>query len=233
MIGVHLCLSLGVSGQTEGKPAGAGRPGEAWTLEEAVEVLRHSLWAQEKFILIPTGRMTRYPVLVGNARVAGEVSPERLPAVYLVRWESAEPVAQAFARLAELGESTLATFLARPPADALQPDAEHYVITVKAKEPPRPLTHDLFGRFKPAELTARAALKTSHGTSVKPARALRSGAGAAAAVHFYFPRRESAGPLIAPGDSWIEFSFTGRYNTTLKVRFKQEALPRAGSGQEP
>src|SRR5207302_11120258 len=46
-------------------------------------------------------------------------------ACVLVRWESATPVAQAFARLAELGERPAAAFQAPPP----RLPADRYVVT--------------------------------------------------------------------------------------------------------
>lgn len=203
------------------RPA-AAQVDEVQVIDEAIEVLRNSPWAQEKFILINTGRLTQRPFLVGRHRAPNRTMvPERLPAVYLVRWESAEPVLRAFTRLDEVGERTLAEFLARPPEDLA---AEYYVITVKATEPPVPLTYDLLAHANGEEFTAQAELKTAHGKSVPAERVLPSGLGAAAAVHFYFPRQVDGGPLIAPNDDWVEFSLAGRNQTTLRVRFKKEAL---------
>ncbi len=50
---------------------------------------------------------------------------------FLVRWESASLVKQAFARLEELGEHTLVAFLAQAP----RLPADRYVITVKLDQP--------------------------------------------------------------------------------------------------
>ncbi|MBI4461378.1 MAG: hypothetical protein HY653_00585 [Acidobacteria bacterium] len=198
---------------------------EAQAIEETIQVLRNSHWAQERFILINTGRLTRRPFIVGRQRETHPgLAPERLPAVYLVRWESAEPVARAFARLEELGERALAEFLARPPDEPDDLEGDHYVITVKAKEPPVPLTYDILARFTVEELQAQAELKTAHGKSVQAARAVHSGLEATAAVHFYFPRDVGGAPLIVPDEDWVEFSFAGRNQTTLKVRFKKEAV---------
>lgn len=198
---------------------------EAQAIEETIQILRNSHWAQERFILINTGRLTRRPFIVGRQRETHPgLAPERLPAVYLVRWESAEPVAHAFSRLEELGERTLAEFLAQPPEDPDGANGDRYVITVKATEPPVPLTYDLLAHFSDEELEARAELKTSRGKSVPAARAARSGLGATAAVHFYFPREVGGAPLIVPDEDWVEFSFAGRNQTTLKVRFKKEAV---------
>lgn len=210
-----------------------GQPLHQPMLEELLVVLRDSPWAQEKFILIPTGRLTRTPYFVGRKRTAADPVPEHLPAVYLVRWESADPVMEAFARLAELGENALAEFLARPPADPLGLYTGYYVITVKAKEPPQSSAYDLFARFKATELRERAQLKTSRRRSVHAEQVLRTGVGATAAVHFYFPRQVEAAPLLTPREEWVEFSFTGRYSATLKVKFKKQALPLADGPAEP
>ncbi|MFQ5927093.1 MAG: hypothetical protein ACE5MH_06625 [Terriglobia bacterium] len=210
-----------------------GQSADEALLEELLEVLRDSPWAQEKFILIPTGRLTRTPYYVGRKADRTEPFPEHLPAVYLVRWESAEPVTEAFARLAELGENTVAEFLARPPADPLGLYTGYYVITVKAKEPPQSSNYDLFARFKATELRERAQLKTSRRRSVHAEQVLRTGVGATAAVHFYFPRQVEAAPLLTPREEWVEFSFTGRYSATLKVKFKKQALPLADGPAEP
>lgn len=188
-----------------------------WTLEEVLEILRDSPWAQEKFIMIPTGRLTRYPISVGQKRVfTRSVVPERLPAVYLVRWESAARVEQAFARLAELGEAAVAEFLAEPP----RPYGDYYLLTIKAKEPPQPANYELFARFKAEELRQRAELKAARGATVKPTLALRTRVGANAAVHFYFPRKVNEQPLLTKGDSWVEFRFRGRHTAELKTKFR-------------
>lgn len=207
----------------------SGQAGNAaattWTVEEATRVLQDSAWAQQKFILIPTGRITQHPTVIGRQRAADSVTvPDRVAAIYLVRWESAQPVISAFARLAELGETTLAGFLALPPSEPPARDPDYYLVTVKAKEPPQPLTHDLFARFEAAELQTKAELKSSRGRSVPASLALRSGVGASSAVHFYFPRKLKGVPLLTPRDTWIEFVFTGRYGTQLKAKFKRELV---------
>jgi len=222
---VHLCLSLVVFAQAWREKA----PVE-WTLEEMLEILRHSPWAQEKFILIPTGRLTRYPIAVGQKRVAsGSEVPERLPAVYLVRWESAATVEQAFTRLAALEEATVAKFLSEPPR--LQGD--YYVLTCKAKEPPESSRYELFARFKAVELRERAELKAEHGAPAKPTLVLRTGVGANAAVHFYFPRQVNEQPLLTPGDTWVEFRFRGRHTAELKVKFRLSDIGLAPASAQP
>jgi len=198
--------------------------GDGSTLEQASDLLRKSPWALEISVQILTGRLTQHPYLVGRRRAAdSNTVPLMLPATYLVRWESAEPVRRAFARLEELSENALASFLSRPPEDPGL-DSDHYVVTVKTIEPPQPASYDLLNRFLPAELMARAELKSSHGRTAKSAHAVRSGVGASAAVHFYFPRRTKEVPLLTARDDWAEFTFTGRNGTKLKARFKRDAI---------
>jgi len=213
---VLLCLAAAGLGQEW-----RGKAAAEWTLEDVLEILRHSPWAQDRFILIPTGRTTQYPVAVGQKRVySGSAVPERLPAVYLVRWESAATVEQAFARLAALGEATVADFLAQPP----RLHGDYYVISVKTKEPPQPGRYELFARFKHEELRQRAELKAEHGATVQPKLVLRTGMGATAALHFYFPRRLEARPLLASSDAWVEFRFRGRQTAELRARFRLEDI---------
>ena len=197
---------------------------DGWTLEQASDLLRKSPWALEISVHILTGRLTQHPYVVGRRRAAdSNTVPLLLPATYLVRWESAEPVRRAFARLEELSENALASFLSRPPENPGL-ESDHYVVTVKTMEPPQPSSYDLFNRFLPAELMARAELKSSHGRTAKPVHAVRSGVGASAAVHFYFPRRTKEVPLLTARDDWAEFTFTGRNGTKLKARFKKHAI---------
>jgi hypothetical protein len=122
---------------------------------------------------------------------------------FLVRWESAAPVSQAFARLEELGERPLAAFQAQAP----QLPADRYVITVKLDQPG-------FAGFEPfAVLPARspnlrAKLKTRRG-SVAPVEVEFTGTGVSAAVHFFFPRSVDGAPLLGTGRETAEFEMHG------------------------
>jgi hypothetical protein len=118
----------------------------------------------------------------------------------LVRWESAAPVAQAFARLEELGEGPAAGFQA--PAPRLP--ADRYVITVKVEE--------AGGKgFEPFAVTPTgtpalvATLKTRRGI-VAPLELEFTGAGASASVRYFFPRTLGGAPLLGPGRDWAEFT---------------------------
>jgi hypothetical protein len=112
---------------------------------------------------------------------------------FLVRWESAVRVNQAFARLDELGERALAAFQAQAP----RIPADRYVITVKLDQPG-------FVGFEPFAVTPagspglRATLKTRRGT-VAPLEIEFTGTGTSSSVHFYFPRTVDGAPLHA----WI------------------------------
>lgn len=225
ILGAAFALPASAPGQNEPEP---------WTLEQAIRVLRAPPWAQQKFILIPSGRLTNFPIIVGNRRRRQPVqpTPERFPAVYLVRWESAEAVAYAFERLAELGEHALVQFLAQPPPEAATAESLYYVVTVKALEPPLVASYDLFAGFELAELGRRAELKTSRGARVQAERAQRSGFEATTAVHFYFPRQVNAAPLLVHSEQWVEFRFAGE-RMTLKARFKRGALPGAPAWPGP
>ena len=177
-------------------------PGE-WTREEALELLQDSPWAREEFIVHPP---LRGQITVGTTIGLGKCPPgsqtpcthpaTRLPddlpgapsrggfltTGYLVRWESATPVAQAFARLEELGERASAQFQAPPP----RLPEDRYVITVKTTRPPAS-GPDLFDGLGEEELKASARLKSGQ-VMVAPLEVERTGVGASAAVHFFFPR---------------------------------------------
>ena len=121
----------------------------------------------------------------------------------LVRWESAYPVAQAFARLEELGERPAVAFQA--PAPRLP--ADRYVITVKLEQAGRK-------GFEPFAVTPAgkpvlvATLKTRRGI-VAPLEVEFTGVGSNASVHYYFPRSIDGAPLLGSGRDWAEFTLLG------------------------
>jgi hypothetical protein len=122
---------------------------------------------------------------------------------FLVRWESADPVNQAFARLEELGERALAAFQAQAP----RLPADRYVITVKLEQPG-------FVGFDPFAVTPAgspdlsATLKTRRGT-VAPLEIEFTGTGANSSVHFFCPRTHDGAPLLGPGLDAAEFTLRG------------------------
>ncbi|MFQ5695436.1 MAG: hypothetical protein ACE5HB_05560 [Terriglobia bacterium] len=191
------------------------KPAGEWTVEEALQVVQDSPWARTVTLLDPSIRGERLARLAPRNR--GSSVPPDYPLVhYLVRWESARPVAEAFARLEELGETTGAQFQSPAPR---QP-ADRYVVTVKTTRPPRD-GGDLFDGFGEDELAERAELKCN-GVTVGAAEARPSGVGANAAVHFFFPRRHEDEPLLQKQREKVEFSFRGR-RFTLKRKFTLES----------
>ena len=204
----------------------------AWTADEALEIVTDSPWAKTKAVM--SGRhATREgggqprPVQPRRGRSATSqaqppsgqdwtLGPGDIPVeTYLVRWESAEPVVEAFARLRALGLETSAEF--QSPSPVLPPD--RYVITVKTLEPPHS-GKDLLEGKEAVELIQRARLKTRRG-EVPPAEVARSGVGANAAVHFLFPRERDGQPLLRAPSEVVEFVFKGE-RQTLKQKFHIE-----------
>ena len=206
------------------------KPAAQWSHEEALRVVRHSPWAKVEAVVfrrteiqasysISTGRRHCDTDAIdqnGNCLQKGKVeppvddsqSPDGAPRLspstaFLVRWESAAPVSQAFVRLEELGERTLAAFLAQAP----RLPADRYVVTVKLDQPG-------FAGFEPFAATPartpnlRATLKTRRGV-VAPLEIEFTGTGTSAAVHFFFPRTLDGTPLLGTGIDAAEFAMRG------------------------
>jgi hypothetical protein len=206
------------------------KPAAQWSHEEALRVVRHSPWAKVEAVVfrrteiqasysISTGKRHCDPDTIdanGNCMQKGKVeppvdssrSPNGAPALspstaFLVRWESAAPVSQAFGRLEELGERTLAAFLAQAP----RLPADRYVITVKLDQPG-------FAGFEPFAVSParspdlRATLKTRLGI-VAPLEIEFTGTGTNASVHFFFPRTIDGTSLLGPGTDTAEFAMRG------------------------
>ena len=206
------------------------KPAAQWSHAEALKLVRHSPWAKVESVVFlrqddqasySIGTGTKYcdPDAIDSAgnclqkrRVRAPVDSSRLPdgaprpspsSAFLVRWESAVPVNQAFARLEELGEHTLAAFQARAP----RLPADRYVLTVKVDQPG-------FVGFEPFAVTPartpdlRATLKTRRGT-VAPLEIEFTGTGTNSAVHFFFPRTLDGAPLLGPGPDAAEFTIRG------------------------
>lgn len=218
------------------------KPAQQWTAEEAVKVLRESPWARQQLAAsagasneasasISVGASNCDPDAVdanGNClehklslpRDASQSPSVSLPnfnyAAYLMRWESATPVEQAFARLAELGERAAIVYFSPPP----RLPADRYVITVKALRPPSDVTDPLALREESAE-KQRVRLKTSRGIFF-PLESERAGVGAGAAVHFFFPRERDGKPVLAAPRDTAEFVFEGLH-VTLKGKFSLDA----------
>lgn len=206
------------------------KPSTQWSDAEALKVVRHSPWAKVEVVVflrqgdqaafsVPTGTKHCDPDIIdqngnciqkGRPGVPADPSPQMdappglsPSASFLVRWESADPVSQAFARLQQLGERPAAEFQAQPP----RLPADRYVVTVKLEQPGR-------AGFEPFMVTPagkpelRASLKTRRG-SVAPLEVEFTGAGANSAVHFFFPRSLDGAALLGPGRDSAEFNLQG------------------------
>lgn len=206
------------------------KPPAQWSHAEALRIVRHSPWAKVEVVVFireenqasysigtgtkycdpdaidPNGhclqkRRVRAPV---DASQKTDGAPGLSPSTaFLVRWESAAPVNQAFARLEELGERALAVFQAQAP----RLPTDRYVITVKLEQPG-------FVGFEPFAVTPgrspylRATLKSRRGT-VTPLEIEFTGTGASSAVHFFFPRTLEGAPLLGAGRDTAEFDLRG------------------------
>ena len=193
------------------------KPPAQWSLAEALKVVRHSPWARlDVVVFLRQDPEAAFSVRPGTRRQRARIgvpvdssrSPDAAPglspsAAFLVRWESAAPVAQAFARLQELGERAAAEFQA--PAPRLPID--RYVITVKLEQP----GHTGFEPFlatSAGKPLLRATLKTRRGT-VSPLEVEFTGTGTSSSVHFFFPRTVDGAPLLGPGRDSADFNLQG------------------------
>ncbi|HET7109060.1 MAG TPA: hypothetical protein VFI38_19760 [Candidatus Acidoferrum sp.] len=222
------------------------KPAAQWSHDEALKLVRHSPWAKvEPVVFRRTEVQASYSTSTGTKncdpdaidsngkciqkrRVRAPIDPSRHPdgapglspsTAFLVRWESAGPVSEAFARLEELGERTLTAFLARAP----RLPEDRYVITVKLDQPG-------FAGFEPFAVAAgrtpyfRATLKTRRG-AVAPLEIEFTGTGTSSAVHFFFPRTVDGSPLLGGGLAAAQFELRGAgFAVQSKFRLDPEFL---------
>src|SRR5690242_11921690 len=193
-----LLLIFGLSAFVRADDFWKQKPATQWSHDEALKLVRHSPWAKVEPVVfrrteiqasysISTGKRHCDPDTIdanGNCMqkmkleppVDSSQSPNGAPRLspstaFLVRWESAEPVSQAFVRLEELGERQLVAFQAQAP----RVPADRYVITVR-------VDHPGFTGFEPFAVLAagspnlRATLKTRRGI-VTPTEVEFSGTG--------------------------------------------------------
>lgn len=206
------------------------KPPEQWSSAEALKLVRRSPWAKVGIVVFMRQEtQASYSVLTGtkhcdsdaidqngNCLQKGRVeapidssqqtdaAPRLTPsAAILVRWESAAPVAQAFARLGELDQRVVAEFQARTP----RLPADRFVITVKLEEPGR-AGFDPFLVTPAGKPNLHATLRTRIG-AVAPLEVEFTGTGANCAVHFFFPRILDGVALLGPGRDSAEFSLRG------------------------
>ena len=241
-----LAVFCGLSPVTHADDFWKQKPPTQWSHDEALKLVRRSPWAKVEVVVflrreneasysIPTGTKHCDPDAIdanGNCmqklRVEPPVDSSRQPdgaprlspsTAFLVRWESAVPVNQAFVRLAELGERALAAFQAQAP----RLPADRYVITVKLEQPG-------FVGFDPFVVTPagspdlRATLKTRRGT-VAPLEIEFTGTGTSCSVHFFFPRTLDGASLLGPGLDTAEFALRGAgFSVHSKFRLDPEFL---------
>jgi hypothetical protein len=206
------------------------KPAAQWSSSEALKVVRRSPWAKVGIVVflrqeteasysVPTGTKHCDPDAIdqnGNCLQKGRIeapvdssqqmdaAPRLTPsAAFLVRWESAGPVTQAFARLEDLGEHAALAFQAQSP----RVPADRYVITVKLEQPGR-AGFDPFAVTPAGKPGLHATLKTRRGT-VAPVEIEFTGTGANSAVHFFFPRTLDGAPLLESGRDSADFSLRG------------------------
>ena len=223
-------LLLGVPAVVRADDFWKHKPSAQWSAAEALKLVRRSPWAKMEIVVfglketeaafsIPTGTKHCDPDAIdqnGNCTQKGRIeapvdssrqadaAPEVKPwAGILVRWESAAPIAQAFARLEELGEGSAAAFQA--PTPRLPED--RYVITVKLEQAGRK-GFEPFAVTPAGKPALAATLKTRSGT-VRPLEVEFTGTGATSSVHFFFPRTLDGAPLLGPGRDWAEFTLLG------------------------
>lgn len=206
------------------------KPPAQWSATEALKLVRRSPWAKLEVVVFSEKEAeAAYSVSTGTRhcdtdaidangkctqkeRIEAPVDSSRqldaAPLIkpwagFLVRWESAAPVAQAFARLEELGEREVAAF--QTPTPRLP--ADRYVITVKLEQPGRK-SFEPFAVMPAGKPVLVATLKTRRGL-VRPLEVEFTGTGATSSVHFFFPRMVDDAPLLGPGRDWVEFTLLG------------------------
>jgi len=200
------------------------KPATAWTAEEAEKVLRDSPWAQKKEIRIarhrdigdrlPQPPQPGIPPII-QRRPAERIIPSDF-VTYVVRWDAADPVVQAFARLEELGQRGTASALAPPP----RRPADRYVVTVVTTQFSE-TGEDLLDALDETQLRLYARLKTRQGEAA-PLEVERVRGTDTAAVHFFFPREQDGHALVVAGIEEAEFKLETR-------RFKLNSKFRLGS----
>jgi hypothetical protein len=215
------------------------KPASEWTLAQALKLVQQSPWAHEEVVpvsiqqevaamSIPTGRRHCDPDAIdpnGNCMQRGRLEipldssqqPDAAPLMtpswaVLVRWESAAPVIKAFARLQDLNAKAAAEYQAPSP----RLPADRYVVTVKMVQAGRQ-TIDPFVARPEGQPSWKGFLKTQRGI-VEAKEQEYTGAGAAASIHFFFPRMVNEEPVLGPGREQVEFVLRGT-QLTIKSKF--------------
>ena len=199
------------------------KPPSEWTRKQAQKVLKKSPWAKDMRVAyreVPVDPEIGTTVRLGRRNPAVEMEEalesKETVAWYLVRWESAGPVADAFIRLDELGETDLAASLAPPP----RLSEDRYVITVATTTPPF-FYPGILDRQADWDLKKNAKLIVS-GLEIHPEEVVTSGTRTHPAAHFYFPRTHNGKPLLKSQGGKVEFRLKGNL-FLLRAKFKLPA----------
>jgi len=231
------------------------KPPAQWSAAEALKLVRRPPWARLEVVVfgeketeaafsVPTGTKHCDPDAIdqnGNCMQKGRIeapldSSRQMDAAplikpwagILVRWESAAPVAQAFARLAELGEGPAAAFYAPPP----RLPVDRYVITVKLEQPGRK-GFEPFAVSPAGKPVLVATLKTRR-SIVVPLEVEFTGVGASSSVHYFFPGTIDRVPLLGPGRDWAEFTLLGTgFTVHCKFMLDPEFIAQIDSRENP
>jgi len=256
-----LTLGLFSSNLLAQKPWKGEKPVAEWSQEELLLLLNDSPWTRKinlwqitgrRIAVFPDGSTALYqespsspPIQYSPAPI--HIEPERMQAVYAVRWSSASIVTETFERLKKKS-SVLAGLQAPPPE--LSP--AHYVLTVRVVKPPtlsagdrlsratvldengnptiniETEKNDILAGWSEEELLKAAELRTNRKLRFKPDKVLRHGKGAGEGVSFFFPRQTNGQPLLSSKTKWVEFRFKGKLGNQLKARFKLKEMQLAG-----
>jgi hypothetical protein len=222
LAGLALAI-LATGNATAADQAWRTKPANEWTVDDALEVLRDSDLAHEEDVLIIRGASPF--TMDGRLRTRTPRNPFGGWATYIVRWETARPVMQAFERLDDLGQETTALYQGRPP----QLPEEYYVITVKSLRLPRSGV-DVIERLGEENLL-RVTELSRPGLTVKPVRVERSGMGASAAIHFYFPASADGQALLSQNPQEVEFRVKSkRFQLNSKFKLERQWIPQSRNG---
>jgi hypothetical protein len=228
------------------------KPPTEWSLKQTLKLLEDSPWSRQEVRSLP--RADSGPDALNDSRnncsldrmdVSGNCPPPR-PAgsprtsrpdpsensgnnvIFLVRWESSAPIADAFAHLSEIGERATAQYLSIPP----RLPADRYVVTLKALDKAGPVGQprgsmpaDPIGSLDGDATGPRARLIVG-GVVVPAAETERAGVGAAEAAHFFFPREVNGVPVIPPNRPVrVVFEFRGqRFSVATHFSLDPETL---------
>jgi hypothetical protein len=168
-----------------------------WTVQEALQVLNHSPWANTESVVTGMGSMDGQstPGGMGQKPRSQTGGDDLNTAEYSVAWYSALPVRQAHARLASLNNRASEDEL----KEFLQPVTEVCNISIKGKYLKPFFEADKETAIKKTYLLVRGKEKI-YATDYTPPASARSGL-----VVFHFPRSLNGTPVLNENDKEVEF----------------------------